>query len=202
MTEESIKEAELNLQRLDPILGALIAAQKLSPRASHTDYFASLCGSIISQQVSVAAAAAIFARFKEITSLKPETVALLDNVQIKAIGLSKQKTAYLKDLAKHFVKDPNIYNHLERESDERVITELTAVKGIGIWTAQMFLIFTLGRPDVFAPDDVGLQRALLQLYEWEMLPPKIELERRAMQWKPYRTTASLHLWQSLANTPA
>src|SRR5690606_14972068 len=108
---------------------------------------------------------------------------------IKAIGLSRQKASYIRDLAQHFVENPSVYTHLEKMSDEEVIAELTAVKGIGVWTAQMFLMFTLSRPDVFAPDDAGLQRAILQLYKWDALPPKKELVIVAEQWKPYRTVA-------------
>lgn len=82
-----------------------------------------------------------------------------------------------------------------------MVAELTVVKGVGVWTAQMFLMFTLDRPDVFAPDDVGLQRAMLLLYGWEVLPPKKALVAHAERWQPYRTVASLHLWHSLDNTP-
>lgn len=202
MTEEFLRDAEQQLQTLDPQLGALIRAQPLQPRPRRTDYFSSLCRSIVGQQVSVKAAAAIFGRLRAATGLMPARVLAIDDVQTKEIGLSKQKTAYIKDLAGHFLADPAVYDHLERQDDDQVIRELTAVKGIGIWTAQMFLMFTLARPDVFAPDDVGLQRAMLRLYDWETLPPKRELEAAALRWRPFRTVASLHLWQSLDNAPA
>lgn len=108
---------------------------------------------------------------------------------------------YLRDLASHFLENSKIYEHLENQPGEEVITELTAVKGIGKWTAQMFLIFTLERPDVFAPDDAGLARAVEILYDFKKPPTKKELEEFAGKWKPYRTVASLHLWHSLRNTP-
>lgn len=196
-----LKKAELTLRENDPVLGQLIKRQTLAPRPHRTDYFASLCRSIVGQQVSVAAASAIYGRLETATDLKPARVVELRDEEIKAIGLSRQKATYLKDLAAHFVKNPAVYNHLESQTDEQVIAELTAVKGIGTWTAQMFLMFTLARPDVFAPDDVGLQRAILQLYGWGSLPPKKELELFAQKWQPYRTVASLHLWQSLNNNP-
>jgi len=104
-------------------------------------------------------------------------------------------------LAQHFVANPRVYDHLDQLSDDEVIAELTAIKGIGVWTAQMFLMFTLLRPDVFAPDDIGLQRAMKLLYGWEAIPPKRELEAFAERWRPYRTVASWHLWESLNNTP-
>jgi len=202
MDAETIRTAEAYLAKQDPMLGKLIAGQQLEPRPVRHDYFASLCRSIIGQQVSVAAAAAIYGRFEESTNLEPALVASMDDETTKAIGLSKQKTGYLKDLAQHFVDDPQIYDHLSRLEDEAIIAELTAVKGIGVWTAQMFLMFTLGRADVFAPDDIGLQNALIKLHGWEKSPPKKELASFAERWKPYRSVASLHLWQSLDNVPA
>lgn len=201
LTPDSVAEAERYLQDADPILGAVIASQTLVLPTHREDYFASLCRSIIGQQVSVAAAAAIAKRFEEQTNMKPERAAHLDEETVKIIGLSKQKTSYIVDLAQHFVDNPNIYNHLENLEDEEVIADLIQIKGIGRWTAQMFLMFTLARPDIFAPDDVGLQKGMVQLYKWDTLPPKKELDTIAQKWAPYRTVASLHLWQSLENTP-
>jgi DNA-3-methyladenine glycosylase II len=202
MTEETVKNAEITLQNADPLLGALISSQSITLPVPRTNYFASLTRSIIGQQVSVAAARAIAARFEERTKFDPVTTVSLTDEDIKAIGLSRQKASYIKDLAQHFTTNPTIYNHLETQPDDMVIAELTAVKGIGVWTAQMFLIFTLSRPDVFAPDDVGLQRAVIQLYKWESLPPKKKLMSTADRWRPYRTVACLHLWHSLSNNPS
>lgn len=201
MDTRFIKHAELELAKLDPALGTLIGSQQLRPHTRGGNYFESLARSIIGQQVSVAAAAAIYGRLQEHTQLDPKQVTELNEETIKVIGLSRQKTSYLKDLAQHFVADPAIYNHLEKQSDEQVIAELTTVKGIGVWTAQMFLMFTLARPDVFAPDDVGLQHGMQKLYGWDVVPPKKELATIAETWQPYRTVASLHLWQSLDNQP-
>ncbi len=200
-TDRSIRVAEEYLQSVDPILGELIAKQKLRPRKQRSDYFSSLCGSIVSQQVSVAAARAIYSRLEAAANMKPKNVLELSDEQIRTIGLSRQKTGYIRDLAVHFRDNPDVYNHLESQTDEQVIAELTDVKGIGVWTAQMFLISTLARPDVFAPDDIGLQRGMKQLYGWENVPPKKELERTADAWRPYRTVASWHLWHSLSNEP-
>ena len=133
--------------------------------------------------------------------LVPATVASLSAEAMRPIGLSRQKAGYLQDLARHFTDNPTLYNHLENQTDEQVIAELTAVKGIGEWTAQMFLMFTLARPDVFAPDDAGLQRAMMRLYGWATLPSRAERIRVAEAWRPYRTIACLHLWQSLDNDP-
>jgi DNA-3-methyladenine glycosylase II len=199
--QEQIRHAEEKLQKLDPILGNIIEIQKPILREPRNDYFFSLCRSIVGQQLSVASAASIFARLEKTTELRPVKVADLNDSQIKGIGLSKQKASYLIDLAHHFVENPDIYDHLDRRTDGEVIDELTVVKGIGVWTAQMFLMFTLLRLDVFAPDDVGIQRAMKQLYGWDKLPDKKYLEKTAEKWKPYRTVACWHLWDSLGNSP-
>lgn len=200
-TPAAIRTAEIELARLDPMLGKLIAGQKLTPRKRHTDYFTALCRSIVGQQVSVAAATAIYGRLEDATGIKPANILKLDDDQIRAVGLSKQKSGYIRDLAAHFANNPDVYNHLETQEDEQIIAELTEIKGIGVWTAQMFMMFTLARADVFAPDDVGLQNAMMKLYDWTTLPPKKELVAVAEAWAPYRSVASLHLWQSLNNNP-
>ncbi|MBW4061591.1 DNA-3-methyladenine glycosylase 2 family protein [Candidatus Saccharibacteria bacterium] len=201
MTAADVKQAEEALIELDPKLGEVIIRQRpLAPR-DRGGYFESLCRSIIGQQVSVASASAIYGRLAVVTSLDPINVAALDEAAMKTIGLSRQKLSYLVDLAVHFVDQPDIYDHLETSGDDEAIDELTAIKGIGVWTAQMFLMFTLGRADVFAPDDVGLQNAMKRLYGWEVLPKKAELTEFALRWAPHRTTASLHLWASLNNAP-
>ena len=200
--EQQILLAEKELIKLDPVLGELIKLQSPLVHKPRTNYFFSLCRSIVGQQVSVAAAATIFGRLETATDINPAKIARLSEAQIKAIGLSRQKAGYIKDLAQHFVDNPQVYNHLGQLSDEEVIKDLTEVKGIGVWTAQMFLMFTLVRLDVFAPDDIGLQRALKQLYGWKTVPSKEKLERTAERWRPYRTVACWHLWHSLDNEPA
>lgn len=199
--EEQIRLAENELVKLDAKLGQLIELQKPLIHKPRTNYFFSLCRSIVGQQVSVAAAATIFGRLEAATDINPKKIAKLSEDQIKSIGLSRQKAGYIKDLAQHFIDNPAVYNHLGQLSDKEVIADLTAVKGIGIWTAQMFLMFTLVRLDVFAPDDIGLQRAMKQLYGWKATPSKEKLEKTAAKWRPYRTVACWHLWQSLPGTP-
>ena len=201
MSPDLIRTAEQALRQQDPILGALIAHQTLEPREPRDDYFYSLCRAVVGQQVSVAAATAIFTRLESATNLDPVQILKLDEAETKAIGLSRQKTNYITDLALHFAENPAVYNHLETQTDEAVIAELTALKGIGVWTAQMFLMFTLARPDVFAPDDIGLQRAIQKHYNLELPIAKQTYAAIAEKWKPYRTIASFHLWQSLTNTP-
>lgn len=196
-----MNKAEKELSRLDPKIGGLIARHGSLQHSPRHDYFAALARSIVGQQISVKAAAKIYERLEEATQLQPEKVARLRDEHIKAIGLSPQKSRYIRDLAEHFVKDSAVFNHLESLSDDQVIEELTKIKGIGVWTAQMFLMFTLVRPDVFAPDDVGLQQAIKKLYGFTDLPTRAELIEFAERWAPYRTVACWHLWHMLDNEP-
>ena len=195
----TLVDSETSLAKIDPLLGELISRHgHIAPRAKHS-YFEALSSAIIGQQISVKAAAKIFERFQEVTNLRPEKAAHMSDEEIKTIGLSGQKSRYLRDLAEHFVRDSAVFNHLDSLPDDEVISELTRVKGIGVWTAQMFLIFTLHRPDVFAPDDRGLQLAVEKLYDRTFT--RSELNQLAEQWSPYRSTACLHLWRSLENEP-
>ncbi len=197
-----IAAGEQQLSKLDPKLGKIIALQAPIVHEPRTNYFMSLSRSITGQQLSVKAAATIFARFKALTGLDPRRVMAATPEQLRAAGLSGAKARYIQDLAAHFAHDPAVYNHLDTFPDDQVIAELTAIKGVGTWTAQMFLMFTLVRLDVFAPDDVGLQNAMRRLYGWADLPPKAQLIATADRWRPYRTIASWHLWASLKNEPS
>jgi DNA-3-methyladenine glycosylase II len=198
---ERIRQAERVLASGDPELGRLIKRNGHLVREPRPDYFYSLARSIVGQQVSVAAAAAIFGRLGEATGMAPARILALGEEELRAVGLSRQKIRYIQDLAAKFAENPMIYENLEQLPDEEVIRELTAVRGVGIWTAQMFLMFTLVRLDVFAPDDIGLQRAMRVLYGWEQIPQRAEIEATAECWRPYRTVAAWHLWHSLDNEP-
>lgn len=197
-----LSQDEKALAALDPDMAVLIEQNGPKTRESRDGYFASLSRSIIGQQISVKAAAKIMERFEATTHMDPQRTASLTEKESKAVGLSGQKYKYIRDLAEHFVRDSMVFNHLDTLSDDEVIVELTRVKGIGVWTAQMFLMFTLERPDVFAPDDRGLQLAVQRLYTLPEVPKRSELEAIAAKWSPYRTTASWHLWALLDNEPA
>jgi len=201
MTLEEIKIAERHISSVDSVLADVIQNQKIEFQPERINYFESLCESIISQQISVAAARSIHSRFVVKTNQDPSIINNLTVDEIKQVGLSKQKASYIKDIASHFLNNPELYNHLESQTDERVIKELTKIKGVGVWTAQMFLMFALGRPNVFAPDDVGLQRAMMRAYNWENVLPKKELTEFAERWSPYKTIACRHLWKYLDNSP-
>lgn len=139
MANTPVAPAEAHLATVDPVFAELILRfHPLEPRPQSSDYFTALVRFITGQQISVKAAAAIFGRFEATTNCNPQKVIALDEVAVRAIGLSGQKWRYIRDLAEHFVMDSAVYDHLDTLSDDEVITELTKVKGIGVWTAQMF----------------------------------------------------------------
>jgi len=197
----NLTTAEQSLFDVDPILGLLIQTNGTIRHTPRGNYFEALCESIISQQLSVKASDTIFRRFREATDLEPSQILELDEATQKTVGLSGQKARYLRDLAEHFVRDAKVFDHLDTLSDDEVILELTKVKGIGVWTAQMFLMFTLARPDIFASDDLGLLNAMTKAYDLSTRPTKQEAITRAAAWAPYRSTACFHLWRSLDNAP-
>lgn len=199
----SYSAAEQYLIDHDPIMAQIIDSnyplQTRSGRSS--DYFASLARSIIGQQISTHSAAATYARFEKLSKIDFTIVVQLSDEQFRSAGLSRQKTRYLRELAQHFIDFPEIFMHLDELSDQAVIEKLTTIVGIGIWTAQMFLMFTLGRPDVFAPGDRGLQQAIDRNYPADQTRKPNDYAELSNIWQPYRTTACLYLWQSLHNTP-
>jgi len=161
--------------------------------------FHSLAESILYQQLNGKAAATIFERFSRLAGdpLTPEGILKLSDEQLRSVGLSKQKSAYLKDLAAKTAAGLLDFSRLQSLSDEEVIQHLTQVKGIGVWTAHMFLMFSLRRPDVLPTGDYGVQMAIKKHYKKRKLPKPREMERIAKAWAPYRSVACWYLWRSL-----
>jgi len=195
-------KAQQYLSENDPVMASLIKRYGSIDRSSgREDYFESLVRSVVSQQLSVSAARTIFGRLADKTNLQREKILQLTPEEMKVIGLSSQKQNYIKDLAVHFMENDYSDSTFDTMSDDDVITHLVKIKGIGEWTAQMFLMFTLRRPDVFAPGDRGLQVAINRLYGVGGDKPKpSELVEFAERWAPYRTTACMYLWESLENS--
>jgi DNA-3-methyladenine glycosylase II len=175
------------------------------PRGRPADLYGALVRSIAGQQLSVAAARAIWRRltehFGDRTPTPEEILAEDPDTLRAAAGFSRAKVAYLRSLAEHVIDGELELDRLAELPDDEVIRELTAVKGIGEWTAHMFLIFTLHRPDVLPVGDLGVRNAAMRVYDLPAPPKAAELEALAEPWRPYRTRASLYLWRSLANTP-
>lgn len=162
--------------------------------------FQSLVYSILGQQISGKAATAIRGRLVKHLSpeqISPQTIAALAPQTLRAIGVSPQKSGYLLDLAERVLSGEIQLNRMARMSDEAVIEALIQVKGIGVWTAQMFLIFSLGRPDVFPHDDLGVRSAIRNLYGLDDLPTKEVSHKIAAPWRPYASVASWYCWRSL-----
>ena len=161
---------------------------------------------IVGQQLSVAAARAIYGWLTELFDGRPPTPQeLLDQdpeLLRSAVGLSRAKVAFLRSLAEHVLSGELELDHLEELSDDDVLAELTAVKGLGEWTVHMFLMFQLERPDVLAVGDLGIRRAVERAYGMPDLPSAAELIELAEPWRPYRSAACRLLWASLANAPA
>jgi DNA-3-methyladenine glycosylase II len=163
--------------------------------------FASLVRSIVFQQLSGVVATAIFKRLTETAGgrLSPRSILDLTDEQLRAAGLSRQKSAYIRDLAEKAGKIR--FARLGELPDEDVIERLTLVKGVGIWTAHMFLIFALRRPDVLPTGDLGIRNAIRKAYQLDHLPAHLDMERIAEPWRPYRSVASWYLWRSLELAP-
>jgi DNA-3-methyladenine glycosylase II len=162
------------------------------------DRFGMLVRSIISQQISTSAARSIRRRLQELApDMKAATVAQFTIDELRTVGLSPQKASYIADLA-HKVNDGTVdLRQIGRLSDERVVEQLTQVKGIGRWTAQMFLIFSLGRLDVFPHDDLGVRTAIRNRYGLDDLPDKQTAHAIAAPWRPYASVASWYCWRTL-----
>jgi len=162
----------------------------------HRDYFQSLVRSIIGQQLSVKSAQSIRTRLDALCPiLTPSAIAALSDEELRSAGLSTGKIRYLNDLAERVLSGSLDLTAIEGLTDEEVMARLTEVKGIGRWTTEMFLIFSLGRQDILAYDDLGLQRAIKWLYQLKELPSKRKMEILGNHWKPYRSIASLYLWE-------
>jgi DNA-3-methyladenine glycosylase II len=166
------------------------------------DYFIDLVESIIGQQLSGKAADTIFGRFKKLfpkEQITPDYLLKIPDKKIRDAGISFSKISYIKGIAKA-VKDKEIdLDKLEKLSDQEVIDELVKLKGVGEWTAEMFLMFSLLRTDIFSTGDLGLQNAVVKLYGLKEKPTKKELLEISAKWSPHRTLASRYLWQSLNN---
>jgi len=196
-----LSPAAIALRELDPAFAAIIDA--VGPLSEHLaeDRFAELAASIVSQQLSVKAADTIWRRFEALGPVTPESILGYAEEDMRAVGLSGAKTRYVRDLALHVADGRLDLAAVDELDDESVIEALTAVKGIGRWTAEMYLIFALGRPDVLAVDDLGLRRAAGWLLELERPATREELAEAGMRWSPYRSAASRYLWASLDNKP-
>lgn len=184
-----------------------IPLPKKSPKRT---VYESLTESIVSQQLSVKAAATIYSRFIALFRSAypdPQQVQKMSVEELRSVGLSRQKASYIQNVANYFTSKDLLDRDWSGYSDKVIIEELTQIKGVGKWTVQMILMFTLNRPDVFPIDDLGIRNAMIKLYELEVIHPKdrkeqrqlyIRLQEIAENWSPYRTLACRYLWNWLS----
>lgn len=194
-----MRKALTHLKNCDPILRGIIERVGTFRMEYGPPEFHSLAESILYQQLNGKAAATIMDRFVALAGdpLTPEGILKLSDEQLRGVGLSKQKSSYLRDLAEKTSSGLLDFSCLAEMPDAEVIAHLTQVKGIGLWTAQMFLMFTLRRPDVLPTGDYGVQAAIKKHYRKRKLPKPQEMEKIARRWAPYRSVACWYLWRSL-----
>ncbi len=194
-----MRKAILHLKKSDPVL-AVIIEQVGAYRINYDEpAFASLAEAIVYQQLHGKAAATIFARLTDLSGLplKPDGILKLSEVEMRGAGLSKQKLSYLRDLAQKTKSGEVQFERLPELPDDQVIEQLTKIKGIGRWTADMFLMFSLRRPNVLPTGDLGIQMAIRKHYRKRKLPKPAQMEKIARPWVPYRSVACWYLWRSL-----
>lgn len=205
MTPADYAKARRTLMRRDPALGAIIKLHGPCGLADsqHADPFKALVSAIVSQQLSVRAAATIQARFEALFSSfpTPARVMKVSDEQLRAVGFSRMKVSFIRDLCGRVMDGSLRLHDLDALDDEAVIAELVAVKGIGRWTAEMFLMFRLHRPDVLPVGDLGIVRGFQKVYGWKKDPSPAKMTRTAEAWRPYRSIACWYLWEHLESAP-
>lgn len=206
INDTTAQQAAQHLSLHDPVLARIIARAGLCTIRPHTNYYQELVESIISQQLSVKAAASILKKFLALfddTFPTAQQILTKDIDTLRTAGLSRGKATYVRDLAQHVVDGKVKFDHLDMSSNNEVIAELTAVKGIGEWTAHMFLIFCMARSDVLATGDLGIKNGIQKLYSLKKQPDATAIERLANtnHWHPYESVACWYVWHSLDNKP-
>ncbi|HEY8502512.1 MAG TPA: DNA-3-methyladenine glycosylase [Solirubrobacterales bacterium] len=206
-------KARKALAAADPTMGALI--ERVGPIDIKTrlrrrkeerpaDAYGALLRAIVGQQLSTKAARTIYLRVVELfdgATPSPEQLLEASEEDLRACGLSGRKTEYIRDLARHVLSGELELDRLDRLSDEEAIEEIVAVRGLGQWTAEMFLLFHLERPDVLSGGDLGIRKAIQVEYGLEEMPPPARVIEIGEPWRPHRSLASLYLWESLAAVP-
>src|SRR5262245_57307205 len=203
MTAEDYAKARRLLLRRDPVLAALIRKHGECglAKAQRADHFSALVRAITGQQLSTKAASRIFARLVALMpdGLTPAALSALSDEQMRAVGMSRQKIAYFRDLSEKALTGVVLLDALDSMSDEEVIVALTKIKGIGRWSAKMFLMFRLHRPNVLPVDDLGIVNAIKNVYRLRKRPTAERIRKIGEAWQPYRSVACWYLWRSLDN---
>ena len=190
-----------SLLKKDPKLQDLFYDPLIENLYPESNYFQAIVKSIVYQQLSVKAAKKIHQRFINIFRLskylEPKDVINIPKEKLKSVGLSYMKADYIKNVANYFMDNPKVISTLDKKNDQEIIDLISSIKGVGVWTVQMFLMFTLNRPDIFPVTDLALQKGYSAFYKKKnLVDPKIML-KHSMEWIPHRTTMSLYLWRYL-----
>jgi DNA-3-methyladenine glycosylase II len=209
---KSAKARREELAAADPVMADLI--ERLGPLSFATrlrrrkeerpaDAFGALLRSIVGQQISTKAARAIYLRMLDLYDgpPTPEATLELSEADLRGVGFSRRKVEYVHDLSARALSGELELDRLGKLDDEQAIEEISAVRGLGRWTAEMFLLFHLGRPDVISGGDLGIRKAIMVEYRLEAMPTPKEVEERGVRWSPNRSLASLYLWESLHAVP-
>jgi DNA-3-methyladenine glycosylase II len=204
--EKQLQEAAEYLKKTDLVLAPIIGQFGLASIRPHRNYYEALVGEIIAQQLSVKAAASIHSRFIGLfgdTFPAPTAILEKDIEELRSAGLSRAKASYIHDLAEQVVADNVRFDELDGLDDAAIITKLTSIKGIGEWTAHMFLMFCIGRVDVLAFGDLGIRVGIRELYKLDTLPTPDEVKEIARNhtWHPYQTVACWYIWAARDNKP-
>jgi DNA-3-methyladenine glycosylase II len=200
-------EALRHLSHHDPVMKRLIATYPVPTFTKHDNYYHELVSSVISQQLSVAAARAIEGRFTALFDggfPAPQQILTVDVETLRGVGFSRPKARYVHDLAQKILDGEVTFDDLDSKSNQQIIDELTLVKGIGEWTVHMFLMFCMARLDVLPVGDLGVRNGVTKLYglKAQASPADVLHIAETKNWRPYETVASWYVWQSLENVPA
>lgn len=201
---QQLRAAESHISKNDKVLAGIVTTYGHCQLKPHTDHYGELVSGIVGQQLSIKAAAAIWQRVLALSDGKmptPEQLLQIDTESLRSVGLSYAKASYVHDLARHILDGRLDMDHLAHLPNQEIISQLTAVKGIGEWSAHMFLIFGLGRLDILPVGDLGIKKAAMKLYQLKKLPDRKILEGLCSKnnWKPYESVAAWYLWKSLEN---
>lgn len=206
-TPKTLKEAANYLEKTDLKLAPIIGLAGLPTITPHKNYYQELVESIVSQQLSVKAARTIMNRFLALFAgdefPAPDQILGKTVEEMRAVGLSRQKATYIQDLAVKVIERTVRFNHLDALSNDEVVAELTQIKGVGVWTVHMFLMFCMGRLDVLPTGDLGIKNGIHKLYNLKEKPTPEVMEKIAKKnkWHPYESVASWYIWHSLDNKP-
>lgn len=204
--EQQLRAAEKHLAANDKKLAPIIKSSGPCRIKPHTDHYGELVGSIVGQQLSSAAAGTIWRRVLDLFDGQmptPQQLIKIKDQKLRDVGLSWAKVRYVKDLAQHILDGRLDLDHIATMPNEQLIEQLTAVKGLGEWSAHMFMMFGLGRLDILPTGDLGIRKAMMQLYKLKKMPDPATMITIANKnrWHPYESVASWYLWQSLDNNP-